>query len=203
MTQSLRFLFTAPPSIGRRPAIFLDRDGVINERIVDGYVTNWQEFRFVDSAVSVLRDLARLRVPTLVISNQSGVGRGLVSRGTLRQITQRFVAALERRGGRIDGVYYCPHRPDEGCPCRKPRPGLLFRAARDWRIDLGASVMIGDTVGDVQAAQAAGCRSILIDPGSAAVASGTAPLVEPRPEPIIIHGLTQVPQLVGQLLGRS
>lgn len=163
MTQSLRFLFATPSRAGRRPAIFLDRDGVINERIVDGYVTNWHEFRLLDGADRMIRDLARLRLPILVVSNQSGVAKGLISRRVLRQITQRFVAALGRHGGRIDGVYYCPHRPDEGCRCRKPQPGLLLAAAHDWRINLAASIVIGDTTSDVQAARAAGCRSILLD----------------------------------------
>lgn len=177
----IRFSFRAPPASGRRAAIFLDRDGVINERIVDGYVTNWQEFRFVAGVVSVLRDLAGLHLPILVISNQSGVGKGLVSQSALCQITERFVAAVGRRGGRIDGVYYCPHRPDEGCPCRKPKPGLLLRAARDWRIDLASSVMVGDAGSDIQAAQAAGCRGILIDAGA----------------------LAELPSLVARLVGRS
>lgn len=203
MFQSIRYLFGTPPSsIGHRPALFLDRDGVINERIVNGYVTDWQAFQFVEGAVSVLRDLARLRLPILVISNQSGVGKGSFSRGALRQITQRFVAAVERRGGHIDGVYYCPHRPDEGCPCRKPRPGLLLRAARDWRIDLGASVMIGDATTDVQAAQAAGCRSILIDSGLPPPAARIAPVAEPRLEPIVVQALAEVPPVVARLLSR-
>lgn len=200
MTQSFRLLFTAPPSVGRRPALFLDRDGVINERVLDGYVTNWQEFRFIEGAVSALRDLARLRLPILVISNQSGVGRGRVSRGALRHITQRFVAYLERCGGRIDGVYYCPHRPDEDCPCRKPKPGLLLQAARDWRIDLGASVMIGDTVTDVQAAQSAGCKSILIDSESPVSAPRVGLLAESRLEPIFVQDLAELPPVVARLL---
>jgi D-glycero-D-manno-heptose 1,7-bisphosphate phosphatase len=213
MTQSLRFLFAAPPSIGRRPAIFLDRDGVINERIINGYVTEWLQFRFIEGAEQALRDLARLRLPILLISNQSGVGKGLVSRSALEQITRRFVAGLERRGARIDGVYYCPHRPDEGCPCRKPKPGLLLQAARDWRIDLPASVMVGDTTSDVEAAQAAGCRGILIDAGTTAMESYTAPDREvdsrlrgndERARPIsLVHKISELPPLVAQFVGRS
>jgi D-glycero-D-manno-heptose 1,7-bisphosphate phosphatase len=199
MTQSLRFLLTTPPSTLRRPAIFLDRDGVINERIVDGYVTNWQEFRFVEGALSVLRDLARLRLPILVISNQSGVGKGLVSRSSLRQITERFVAAMERRGARIDGVYYCPHRTEEGCPCRKPKPGLLLAAARDWRIDLGASVMIGDAITDVQAAQAAGCRGILVH--RTAESAAAAPSREKAlPQTLVVPSVFNLPASVRVLV---
>lgn len=165
-------------------------------------MTEWLQFRLMEGAEQALRDLARLRAPILVVSNQSGVGKGLVSQSALRQITQRFVAALERRGARVDGVYYCPHRPDEGCPCRKPKPGLLLQAARDWRIDLAASVMIGDTTTDVQAAQAAGCRSVLIDSSPVSAALSLTPLSEPQFEPIPARELTQVPQIVPQLLGR-
>jgi D-glycero-D-manno-heptose 1,7-bisphosphate phosphatase len=203
MAQSLRFLFSTPPATGRRPAIFLDRDGVINERILNGYVTHWHEFQFIEGAVYTLRELSRLRLPIMVISNQSGIGKGLVSRDALEHLTGRFVATLRHRGGRIDGVYYCPHRPDEGCPCRKPKPGLLLRAASDWRIDLGASVLIGDAVTDIQAAQAAGCRSILIDRDSAAAGSAMAPLVESKLEPIVVHDVAQVPQVVARQLERS
>jgi len=199
----IRFLFATPCPGVRRPAIFLDRDGVINERIINGYVTEWLQFRFIEGAEQALRDLARLRIPILVVSNQSGVGRGQVTRSALAQITRRFVAELERRGTRIDGVYYCPHRPDEGCPCRKPKPGLLLQAARDWRINLGASVMIGDAVTDVQAAQAAGCRSMLIDSGPVDAASGLTPCWEPQFKPVLVRDLAQVPQVVARLLGRS
>jgi D-glycero-D-manno-heptose 1,7-bisphosphate phosphatase len=203
IARPLPFLFRDLPAAGRRPAIFLDRDGVINERIIDGYVTNWHEFRFIAGAEQALRDFARLRVPILVVSNQSGVGRGQVTRSALEQITRRFAARVERRGARIDGVYYCPHRPDEGCACRKPKPGLLLQAAKDWRIDLAASVMIGDAATDVQAAQSAGCRSILIDSGPVSTAPGVISLAELRFEPIVVPDLAQVPQLVARLLGRS
>jgi len=148
----------------RRPAIFLDRDGVINQRIVGGYVTSWKEFRFLDGMIPVLRDLSRLKLPIIVVSNQASVGKGLMSRSALATITERFVSALARRAARIDAVYYCPHAPDEACSCRKPRPGLLVEAARDWRIDLGRSVLVGDSLRDIEAARAACCRSILFDP---------------------------------------
>ena len=198
--QPVRFTFQTPPTTGRRPAIFLDRDGVINERIMHGYVTNWHEFQLIKDAEGVLRELARLRLPILVISNQSGVGKGLLSRRVLQEVTRRFVAALGRRGARIDGVYYCPHRPDEGCPCRKPKPGMLLQAAVDWRIDLAGSVMVGDTASDVEAAQAAGCRSILLArpeaPGRGAF--GLKPSEGPA-----IHSLSELPGCAAARLGRS
>ncbi len=161
---SIAFRFDDPPRRGRRPAIFLDRDGVINERIVGGYVTNWDAFQFLNGVVPVLRELSRLRLPLIVVSNQAGVGRGFMSRTALANITERFVGRLARARVSIAAVYYCPHAPDAGCRCRKPRPGLLLQAARDWKIDLGRSILIGDSPSDVGAAQAAGCLSILFDP---------------------------------------
>ncbi len=197
----IRFLFGTPPSAGRRPAIFLDRDGVINERILNGYVTAWRQFRFIDHAVATLRELSRLRLPILVVSNQSGVGRGALSRHDLEQITRRFVSALGRHSVRIDGVYYCPHHPDEGCSCRKPKPGLLLQAARDWQIDLRASVMIGDAITDIQAAQAAGCRGILLASNQAGTESCSPPNFEPAPEPVIARTLEEIPCLVVRFRG--
>jgi D-glycero-D-manno-heptose 1,7-bisphosphate phosphatase len=197
---ALRFLFRELPAHGRRPAIFLDRDGVINERIVDGYVSAWHEFCFLQDAQIALRETARLRLPVLVVSNQSGVGRGLVARQALREITRRFVESVERHGGRIDGVYYCPHRPDEDCPCRKPKPGLLLQAARDWRIDLLASVMVGDTESDIEAARRAGCRSILLEAQSPAVENDANLDVGAT---ALAQRVAELPILIARLLGRS
>jgi histidinol-phosphate phosphatase family protein len=118
----------------------------------------------------------------------------------LRQITGRFVAAIERRGARIDGAYYCPHRPDDACPCRKPKPGLLVQAAREWRVDLGASVMVGDALSDIEAARAAGCRGILLDATLTAVKCH--PAGSPN-QPPSIGSLAEVPSLVAKLLGGS
>jgi D-glycero-D-manno-heptose 1,7-bisphosphate phosphatase len=160
----MSFHFSDPPTRGRRPAIFLDRDGVINKRVVGGYVTSWSEFRFLDGIIPALRDLSRFKLPVIVVSNQAGVGKGLIGRAALRHITQRFVAQLARAGVRLAGVYYCPHTPDAGCRCRKPRPGLLLQAAREWRIDLSRCILIGDSPSDIEAASAAGSRSILFDP---------------------------------------
>ncbi|HXJ95107.1 MAG TPA: HAD family hydrolase [Terriglobia bacterium] len=161
---SIAFHFDDSPRRGWRPAIFLDRDGVINQRVVGGYVTTWNGFRFLDGVVPALRGLSRFELPLIVVSNQAGVGKRLMSRAALGRITERFVSHLTRAGAPITAAYYCPHAPDAGCQCRKPRPGLLLRAARDWRINLSRSILIGDSPSDVEAARAAGCRSILFDP---------------------------------------
>ena len=191
----MRFLFTERPARGRRPAIFLDRDGVINHRIVGGYVAEWPEFRFLAGIPQALGELSRLRLPIIVVSNQAGVGKRLVRRSALGQITERFVNLLGASGGRIDAVYYCPHTPADGCRCRKPLPGLLLRAARDWRLNLRASVMVGDGAHDMEAAQAAGCRGILLEAGRALPSAGPGSL--PRPRAVV--SLTRVQDLPSQV----
>jgi len=147
-----------------RPAIFLDRDGVINANRPD-HVKSWAEFAFLPGALDALRRLARLDRPIVVITNQAAIGRGQVSRQAVEEIHSRMVAEIAAAGGRIDGVFYCPHRPDEGCACRKPRPGLLLQAAEQLHLDLAASFLVGDAESDILAAHAAGCRPVLVRSG--------------------------------------
>jgi len=147
-----------------RPAVFLDRDGVINCNRRD-HVKSWAEFAFLPGAMDALQKLARLGWPVVVVSNQAIINRGLVSRQTVDEINARMVAAVQDAGGRIDSVLYCPHRPDENCNCRKPRPGLLLQAAEQWALDLSHSYLVGDAENDVLAALSAGCRPILVQTG--------------------------------------
>lgn len=142
-------------------AVFLDRDGVINRRIVGGYVTDWSEFHFLQGALEGIARLAAHDASIIVVSNQAGVGKGLLSVNALAEITDGFVSAIQRSGGRIDAVYYCPHTPADDCACRKPKPGLLIEAQRDWGIDLGKSVLLGDSATDAEAGRAAGCEVML------------------------------------------
>jgi D-glycero-D-manno-heptose 1,7-bisphosphate phosphatase len=160
----IELIFSAPRRGARRPAVFLDRDGVINRKVEDGYVTRWDEFHFVPGIEGVLEPLAAMQRLFVVVSNQACVGRGLVDIHALTAITVRFVVELTKRGVRIDGVYYCPHVPSAECGCRKPRPGMFLRAADTWNIDLSGSVVVGDSMADVEAARAAGCRAILFQP---------------------------------------
>jgi D-glycero-D-manno-heptose 1,7-bisphosphate phosphatase len=158
----LRFLFSEPPSDDSSPAIFLDRDGVINKRVLDGYVTEWSQFEFVDGIKGTLAELTALRLPIVVVSNQAGIGKGLFSVETLAEITGRFVSELQAEGARVDAVYYCPHVSEARCSCRKPSPNLLWQASRDWRINLPQSVLVGDSESDLQAARVTHCRAILL-----------------------------------------
>lgn len=157
---SLRINIVDPVPSASRPGLFLDRDGVINERIFGSYVTNWSEFKFTSGIVSALSQVSILQLPIIVVSNQAGVGKNLVTKAQLAEVTQRFVRELAAAGARIDAVYYCPHRPDENCRCRKPATGLLTRAAADWSVDLRRSVLIGDSRSDLTAAEAVGCKAL-------------------------------------------
>jgi D-glycero-D-manno-heptose 1,7-bisphosphate phosphatase len=152
-------------------AIFLDRDGVINENRAD-HVTSWAEFRFIPGALEALRLLTRHRFAIFVVTNQAIVNKGLVSHGELAEIHRRMGQTLRRHGARLRDLRYCPHRVDEGCACRKPRPGMVLALARKWGVDLGQSFMIGDAISDLQAGQAAGCHTAMVLTGRGAEQAG-------------------------------
>jgi D-glycero-D-manno-heptose 1,7-bisphosphate phosphatase len=150
------------------PAIFLDRDGVIIQNR-DTYVRTWEDVEFLPGSLKALADLKRIPHKIVIVTNQSVVGRGLISLETANQINQRIVEIIQDHGGRIDGAYICPHTPEDRCTCRKPQPGLLLQAAKDLPIDLSHSVMIGDALSDLQAGKAAGIpRLVLVQTGRGA-----------------------------------
>lgn len=141
-------------------AIFIDRDGVVNHRLVGDYVKRWEEFAFLPDIFSVLPEIHREGRLAILITNQRGIGRRLMSIEDLEEIHGRMQGELEARTGhRFDAIYFCPHDRDEGCDCRKPRPGMLLSAARDYHLDLAGSWMIGDSESDVEAGLAAGCHA--------------------------------------------
>ena len=143
-------------------AVFLDRDGVINRDRPD-FVKSWEEFEFLPHSLEALAALSRTPYKIVVITNQSGVGRGLLTERTLEQMHARMLDRVRANGGRIDAIYYCPHAPSVGCDCRKPATGLFLEAAQDLDIDLKWSWAIGDSHRDVQAANRAGVQAILLD----------------------------------------
>ena len=143
------------------PAVFLDRDGVINVDS-DAYVKSWDEFSFRPDALDSLRRLHEANVEVYIITNQAGIGRGLFSEAALRDILLRLRLEVRRAGGLIHGIEYCPHPPDAGCRCRKPEIGNLLKAASKYGLELQRSVFVGDSCGDINAAHAAGCTSILL-----------------------------------------
>lgn len=144
-----------------RPTLFLDRDGVVN-RNRDDYVKSWDEFEFLPGTLDALRVLAGHGVRVVVVTNQSAVGRGIISRQTLDDIHRRMTAAVEAHGGKIDAVLCCPHAPGEGCRCRKPQPGLLLEAARRFEVHPAAACFIGDSLSDLKAAHAARIPFVMV-----------------------------------------
>lgn len=143
--------------------VFLDRDGVINRNPPNmGYVRRWSEFSFIPDALNAIRDLKENGYRIVVITNQAGIGRGLFSEDNLKDIHSRMVVKITEAGGGIDAVYYCPHHPEAGCECRKPKPGMLMRAAGEHCIDLSSAYLIGDSTTDIEAGQNAGTRTLLV-----------------------------------------
>lgn len=144
-----------------RQAIFLDRDGVICVNRL-GYVKSWDEFEFLPGSLDALRQLAELGLVVVVVSNQSAIGRGLMNAAQVEDINNRMNIEVVRAGGRIDGIYICPHHPEDQCDCRKPKPGMVLQAADDLSLSLKNSYLVGDAQSDVQAAKAAGVKPILV-----------------------------------------
>jgi histidinol-phosphate phosphatase family protein len=157
----LRILFSELTTRAKSAAIFLDRDGVINCRRPNGYVLDWSQFVFVPGIREALKRLSSLGLPMMVVSNQAAVGKGLLAAAGLENLTVKMQQALLQDGTPLAAAYYCTHRSDENCVCRKPKPALLFSAAADFNIDLSRSIFIGDSDTDAQAAGAAGCASVL------------------------------------------
>jgi histidinol-phosphate phosphatase family protein len=149
--------------LARRPAVILDRDGVLNKRPPRAqYVRSSDEFEWLPGAKAALRLFEEAGYLVVVVSNQAGVARGAMSEADLARIHERMKVEAAAEGGRIDAVYYCPHNWDEGCACRKPKPGMLFSAQRDFDLDLTRTPFIGDDERDEEAAVAAGCPALLV-----------------------------------------
>lgn len=148
-----------------RRCVFLDRDGVINEKPAPHeYVRNWSEFHFLPNIADWIRLFNVLGYLVIVISNQRGVARGKMTAGDVEQIHRRMTDELARCGARIDDIFYCPH--EEGaCDCRKPRPGLVVEARKKWDVDMDESILIGDSDSDEQLAQTCGLRFVRVAGG--------------------------------------
>ena len=142
-------------------AVFLDRDGTINADR-ENYVKEVDEFIFLPGAVEAIKRLSETEYKIIVITNQSGIGKKIITKNKLQEIHRWMVAQLKKHGARIDGIYYCSHHPDAGCGCRKPQPGMFLKAAKDFRINLSKSWMVGDNPKDVIAARRANVRGIKI-----------------------------------------
>lgn len=141
--------------------VILDRDGVINQDSA-AYIKSPDEWKPIPGSLEAIALLSQAGYRVLVATNQSGVGRGLFEMATLNAIHDKMHRALGLAGGRIDGIFFCPHSQDAGCNCRKPKPGLLEEISRRFGVSLEGVPMIGDSLRDLQAAAAVGARPILV-----------------------------------------
>lgn len=145
--------------------IILDRDGVINYDSVN-HIRSPDEWVPIPGSLDAIAVLTKLDYSVVVATNQSGIGRGYYSLEALQAIHQKMAQEVAKMGGRIEHVYICPHVPEDNCICRKPNPGLLFDIARDFPKAFLNSTLVGDSLRDIQAAQKAGCKSILVKTGN-------------------------------------
>jgi D-glycero-D-manno-heptose 1,7-bisphosphate phosphatase len=150
----------------KQKAIFLDRDGTINKYV--GFLRNIDDFELIDGVAEAIKHINQSSYLAIVVTNQPVIARGEVSWEELNEIHKKMETLLGKEGAYIDGIYICPHHPDKGfegerpeykfdCDCRKPKPGLLLQAAKNFNIDLSQSIMIGDSERDVEAGKNAGC----------------------------------------------
>ena len=149
--------------------VFLDRDGIINVNR-DDYVKTCDEFVIIPGVLEGLAKLKEAGIAAVVISNQAGVGRGLIDPAELERINRKMLEAVEEAGGEIAGLYYCPHRRDERCDCRKPEIGLLQQASAEMGFPLAGSFFIGDAQSDIECGIKASCRTVLVLTGKASAA---------------------------------
>lgn len=150
-----------------RRAIFMDRDGTVSDEV--GYINHISRYRMLPRSIEAIRRINDAGFMTFIVTNQSGVARGLFDESLLNDVHATLARWVSEGGGRLDGIYACTHHPKEGvppwrqdCDCRKPKPGLLLKAAAEHGVDLSASYMIGDTVLDIEAARNAGATGVLV-----------------------------------------
>ena len=167
-------------------AVFLDRDGTINEEVE--YISRPDQIRVIPSSAEAIRELNGNGLKVVVVTNQAGVAYGYYSEEDLKVLHEELIGQLSRYGARLDAIYYCPHHPEGKveryrmiCDCRKPGIGMLLKAARDLKIDLSASYMIGDKLSDIGAGKKAGCFTILVETGfgRGEIAKGIPPELTP------------------------
>lgn len=162
----------------KKPAVFLDRDGVINKD--NGYVSQVDDFEFIEGVIEACIELKKKGYLIVVITNQSGIARGYFTEQQFHTLTEWMDWSMADRGVDLDGIYYCPHHFEKGegefkvdCECRKPKPGMLINAVDDLNIDVAKSILVGDKVSDIQAGIAAGVnKNYLVRSGKAITCEG-------------------------------
>jgi D-glycero-D-manno-heptose 1,7-bisphosphate phosphatase len=149
-----------PAPYPKRPAVFLDRDGTINEEM--GYINDISRFRLLPEAAQAIRLLNDSQMPVVVVTNQSGAARGYFPATLVDEVHRHLHDLLAQSGAHLDAIYACLHGPEAGCSCRKPQPGLLLQAAQDLNLDLSRSYLVGDRYKDIETAANAGVAGILV-----------------------------------------
>jgi histidinol-phosphate phosphatase family protein len=181
--------------------VFLDRDGVIDKYPGDtSYVTAWGEFHFLPGVKEAMGRLTQVGYKIFIVSNQAGVAKGLYTKNALDDITNKMLQELESSGAAVEGVYYCLHRDEDNCSCRKPKAGLLEKALQEHNIPKGAlkgAFFVGDSIRDIQAGKSAGCKTILVFSGKEKPGSHTVWSVQPD------FTARDLPEAVDLILGTS
>jgi D-glycero-D-manno-heptose 1,7-bisphosphate phosphatase len=143
--------------------LFLDRDGVINRKRDNDYVKRWEEFEFLPGALEALASLEKVFGHILIVTNQQGIGKGIYTVDDLNEVHRRMMEQIEKAGGRIDRIYFCPGLAKDDPPCRKPNTGMALDAKRDFpSIDLSRSVIVGDSMSDMEMGRNAGMHTVFI-----------------------------------------
>jgi histidinol-phosphate phosphatase family protein len=144
-------------------AVFLDRDGIINKNPAEhDYVKSWNEFILLEGIVDALKLFQRLGYLTVVITNQAGISKGLMSEDTLLDIHNKLDKLLSGSGSKVDHFYYCPHKDQDNCGCRKPKSGMIRKAVKDLDIDLDSSILIGDSDTDLKLGKNTGIKTVIV-----------------------------------------
>ena len=147
-------------------AVFLDRDGVINRKATKGeYIVRWREFEILPGVVEAIRNLNQAAYRVIIVTNQRAVAKNKITLAELEKIHRKLIATVAQSGAVIDRVYFCPHDLASKCLCRKPEPGMLLHALKEFEIDPRQSWMVGDSAVDLEAGRRAGCRTALIEAG--------------------------------------
>ena len=144
--------------------LFLDRDGVINKKLEGRYVRDWEEFEFMPKARFALSELSKKFERIIIITNQQGIGKGIMNKNDLHLLHQKMINEIEKKGGKIDKIYFCLHLEKDNCNCRKPKIGMIENAIKDFpSINIQNTYLIGDSPFDIQAGEKAGIKSIKVD----------------------------------------
>ena len=186
---------TTTDSSSRERYVVLDRDGTVIEE--KGYLSDPDQVELIPGAARGLRQLRHMGLGLVLVTNQSGVGRGFFDEESLNLVHQRMVDLLRAEGVQFDGIFFCTHRPSDGCLCRKPRPGLLERAAADLGFDPARCFVVGDKSSDVELGRTVGATTFLVWTGYGAQTSQDG---RTRAH-YTVNGLTEVAEIVRQLLG--